>query len=82
MNHFCRHLMESRDYKPFKVSVRLGVYGWLLKQESFATDQDVRSGEAEFVGEMLASSELKIDFCPFCGKKLDATELDAPPAND
>ncbi|MDE2422084.1 MAG: hypothetical protein KGO49_12995 [Gammaproteobacteria bacterium] len=71
VNHLCDYLIKSINYQPFKVSVELGEYGWMLKQESFATEQDVRSGEAEYFNEMIASSELKIYFCPFCGTKLD-----------
>ena len=42
----------------------------MLYQASFATDQDVRAGEADERGELVYSTSLCINFCPYCGERL------------
>ena len=44
--------------------------GWVLENKLLATDQDVKSGEAELVGEELSCSIIAVEFCPFCGEAL------------
>ncbi len=70
MDHICRFIQDFRDNAAFMVEVVFDEDIWMLRQSSFAIDQDVRAGEAESVGELISSSALKISFCPFCGKRL------------
>lgn len=55
-----------------RIKVVLKQSGAFLEHTTFAIDQDVRSGEAQAVGEWLGSVELKIEFCPFCGRNFDS----------
>ena len=68
--HHCTSLVAVHHYEPFQVRVQFDEHGWVLYQGSFATDQDVRAGEADEVGELICSSSLNIKFCPYCGIKL------------
>ena len=55
----------------FGPSIDSDYSGWVLVNKFYATEQDVRAGEAENVNEELSCSELAIKFCPFCGEKLN-----------
>jgi hypothetical protein len=46
---------------------------WLLCSTWAATEDDVASGKAPEVGDILSATELPILSCPFCGVKLSAT---------
>lgn len=70
MDHICKFIEEYRESKASKVEVIFDEDIWMLKQSTFAIDQDVRVGEADYIGELLVSSAVKISFCPFCGKRL------------
>ena len=54
----------------FGPSINNDYSGWVLVNKFYATEQDVRAGEAEKINEELSCSELTIKFCPFCGEKL------------
>ena len=47
----------------------VGVIGYCV--ELLASQYEVDDGEAETVGEVLDISEFMINFCPFCGEKLN-----------
>lgn len=45
-------------------------YQWALLQWRVSTSLDVRSGESNAVGELLSSTLINIQYCPFCGERL------------
>lgn len=65
--HFCEYLNEVNGYKGFNVEISYGDSFWFLHYKSIASELDVRSGEAAFVGEELSNVKLMVKFCPFCG---------------
>ncbi|MDE2421274.1 MAG: hypothetical protein KGO49_08875 [Gammaproteobacteria bacterium] len=70
MDHICKFIEDYQKSEASKVEVIFDEDIWMLKQSAFAIDQDVRVGEADYIGELLSSSAVKISFCPFCGKRL------------
>lgn len=44
---------------------------WELFSIWLANESDVISGEADEIGEVLNLSSMKVNFCPFCGLKLN-----------
>ncbi len=44
---------------------------WELFSIWEATETDVICGEASEVGELMNLSSIKLNYCPFCGKKLE-----------
>ncbi|MCP4161044.1 MAG: hypothetical protein GY760_13300 [Deltaproteobacteria bacterium] len=43
---------------------------YLLTKHYYADEQTVYDGEADSIGEIVSSYTMKINYCPFCGKKL------------
>ena len=72
--HSCRQMY---NYWPLGGSCRIYIFiddeinDWVLKYEETDTLQEVRSGEAEYEGELLMSHSFVIKFCPYCGQKLN-----------
>ncbi len=44
---------------------------WELHGIHYADESEVKMGEAEYVGEITYHSMIAINFCPFCGEKLN-----------
>ena len=44
---------------------------WVLENKVYATEQDVKSGEADSVGEEISGSTISVKYCPFCGLELN-----------
>lgn len=61
-------ILKNSDDDKIRISNEEG--NWYLEIASFADKEMVEDGEAEEVGEEMWSYEIKIDFCPFCGKSL------------
>lgn len=69
--HNCVNLPEAlNDSEEGKICIANEEGNWYLAISSFADKEMVEDGEAEEVGEDVWSYEIKIDFCPFCGKSL------------
>jgi|GEM_PF-5237073 len=47
MKHECNEMLSQIGSRYFVITVEYGEHGGMLKQESFATAQDVRAGEAD-----------------------------------
>jgi hypothetical protein len=50
---------------------------WILSHFWIADEKEVYDGEANEVGEMMACSSFRIQFCPFCGLALRLNEQEA-----
>jgi hypothetical protein len=57
-------------------SLRSSLKGWILQVERIAREQDVYDGEANIVGQVMFGWQFVINFCPFCGIKLDEVPPD------
>jgi hypothetical protein len=44
---------------------------WTLRQQCIADEQCVADEQADYVGEIMFSSVVFINFCPFCGERLN-----------
>lgn len=44
---------------------------WILQKIYYSTEKDVEDGEAETIGEIIDQGAFIINYCPFCGKKLE-----------
>lgn len=70
-SHHC-----SENEEPETDSIQLVDYEdapfphWFLITKDYADERDVRMGEADEVGEIVAECWHAINFCPFCGEKL------------
>lgn len=70
MTHCCDTLKKGLDYAPSRVTITYQEPSWMLTAAWYATEQDVRAGEAEEVGEEMSSTSLAISYCPYCGGNL------------
>lgn len=76
-NHNCKELEKILNdskidgFKVINVSIKMDEdQNWYLIKSYFADDQTVFDGEADYVGEETAKFTTRINYCPFCGKKL------------
>ena len=44
---------------------------WNIYHLYVAEEREVKNGDAKFVGEIITYSSFLINFCPFCGEKLE-----------
>lgn len=65
--HSCAPLSQLSGSQAFTLSIEREDSQWNLLQKTYATDVDVRAGEAEVAGEVLGEVSIAIRFCPFCG---------------
>lgn len=74
MDSKVKHLCQSEQAKSNSYSLEIvcinSIEGWFLKYRSIAIAQDVENGEADNIGESMGEICLRIEYCPFCGKKL------------
>ena len=69
--HHCDALSQMFGEAPcVAVAFSADFDAWVLVSQHAATEQDVRMGEAEQVGEWVFSSEIRIHYCPYCGVQL------------
>ena len=54
-----------------KVSHSNDIEQWDLFNITVASEIDVKNGEAEVQGELMGFSSIKLNYCPFCGYKLN-----------
>jgi hypothetical protein len=47
-------------------------HGWLLARLWIAGEEEVFDGEADHIGEIKQRATISIQFCPFCGIKLNS----------
>ncbi len=68
--HLCGWLEQLSRHPFLEIDVieKSGI--WSISYKSFASKEDVMSGEANNVGELLGGFSLAIQFCPFCGLQL------------
>jgi hypothetical protein len=43
---------------------------WMLVNVWIAGEEEVQDGEADYSGEILSTSMIAVNYCPFCGKTL------------
>lgn len=68
--HICKE--SSNDFSIVNVSFsEVPQIDWILAHLLIAKEKDVYDGEAEYIGELLDSYYLMIQYCPFCGEKLN-----------
>jgi hypothetical protein len=68
--HSCKLLSSSSASTALEITIGQDNFQWLLCYQTYATDDDVKSGEAEFIGEKLGEITIAIQYCPFCGSIL------------
>jgi len=66
--HTCKDSIESDLIIHYSESFM----SWTVKIESKATEQAVKMGEAERVGEFQCSHEIITNYCPSCGQELES----------
>lgn len=71
ISHVCEWLTSMSQYPFARIEVLRQHTNWSIAYESFASDQDVASGEADSIGELMGSFSISIRFCPFCGMQLE-----------
>lgn len=71
--HICTENYNPNDLRILKVSQNTDWKNdvWQFFNFRFSSEADVIAGEAEQVGEVIHSSMFAINYCPFCGAKLD-----------
>ncbi len=52
-----------------------GWCGWTLEVRRIAREQDVNDGQAQSDGQLMWSTEIAVDYCPFCGMNLDEIRI-------
>ena len=74
--HVCSDINATNRAQGFGISVEKfqpepdALESWYLCYTSFATDDEVRAGEAAESGEVMAEVSLLINYCPLCGELL------------
>lgn len=68
--HSCSYVEELKSSSCFQIKLNYENDGWFFCHISIASDIDVKSGEAETVGEEMSRLNVKINYCPFCGELL------------
>lgn len=76
--HLCNELSSIPNDAPFQNSIVRTAVSWSLQYRCFATDADVKYGEAEFVGELIGEANLFIEYCPYCGQFLQQASSTLP----
>jgi hypothetical protein len=72
--HKCQWLSSLTGSKALKITIEHENFTWFLFYETYATEYDVKSGEAEAPGEKLGGIVIAIQYCPFCGHALSNNE--------
>ena len=68
--HKCEGLLSFTSSEAVKIKIEQDNCVWFLFYETYATDYDVKCGEAESIGEKLGEISIAIQYCPFCGHSL------------
>jgi hypothetical protein len=68
--HLCEPLSSLTDSEAVIIVIEQDNSMWYLIYKTYAIDTDVKSGEAEAIGEVLGELAIAIHYCPFCGKSL------------
>lgn len=68
--HMCKELSSFEGSEAVKIKIEKRDSEWFLIYAAYATDYDVKAGEAETAGEEMGEVAIKINYCPYCGKAL------------
>lgn len=69
--HHCNEVDCLASSEAFSIDISKADKIWFLTYKSLATEYDVRSREAEKLGEVMHTISLQIKYCPFCGQRID-----------
>ncbi len=74
--HHCEANEIPEHLKTFRVIAINGEAQshWELFSLWLANEDDVASGEADHLGELLNLSSIKVNYCAFCGSSLETTQ--------
>lgn len=72
--HSCEYLSHMSGSEAMRIVVERKDGIWSLFYRASATEDDVRAGEADSVGEVLTEVTITIRYCPFCGRDLQSFE--------
>ncbi len=70
IQHLCAALSSLAASEAMIILIERDNSMWHLIYKTIAVDTDVKSGEAETIGEVLGELAIAIHYCPFCGKSL------------
>jgi hypothetical protein len=68
--HQCKWIEHKNNSGDASVKVSFIDDRWIFVRERFASAKHVEDGEAQYVGELLFTSQIPINFCPYCGIQL------------
>jgi sarcosine oxidase delta subunit len=70
--HQCNWIKAKNHYhSSYPEEIGLVEKQWTLHRRGIANQKWVEDGEAKFVGEALYDYSIKINFCPYCGMRLE-----------
>lgn len=70
--HKCDDIIKKKDIAILMVEFsEVQKNYWVMSIINRAKKNDVTEGEADFIGEVLWGTMLRIKFCTFCGEKLN-----------
>jgi hypothetical protein len=70
MKHTCPWIKQRNDQYHLEEIEQVGT-NWILHNELLANEKWVYDGEATHVGQVIYSHKIIINFCPYCGEKLN-----------
>ncbi|MBE9515386.1 MAG: hypothetical protein IME93_00260 [Proteobacteria bacterium] len=68
--HNCKE-NTSNDVRIVFDKINVEKTAWFCEQTWFASKVEVENGEAENVGDTISFHIFLVNFCPFCGEKLN-----------
>jgi len=70
MKHACQSIKKRNDLYHLEEIEQVGTK-WILHHELKANEKWVYDGEAQQIGEVIHDHKITINFCPYCGEKLN-----------
>jgi hypothetical protein len=69
--HRCERVLDSERDRDEYLKIRSFNETWVLHKFHYACEKCVYDGEAQYEGELMSVFDVSINFCPYCGLRLN-----------